>query len=333
MFPLRLISYIGAMADNESIVFLDRATLGPGVQLRAPAFSHQWHEYDASTTEEAAARARTASIVITNKVPITRDLLRQTSALKLVAVAATGTDMVDLGACKAQGVAVCNVRDYATTSVPEHILALLLSLRRRLPAYQRRVREGDWQRSRQFCFFDRPIMDLAGSTLGIIGTGSIARALGTLAGALGINVLHHSLSGRDLPDLSVVSLDELLIRADVVSLNCPLTDASRNLINRQTLRQMKPEALLINTARGALVDTQALETALVTGEIGGAGIDVSAQEPPPVDDPLMRLCHLDNVLVTPHSAWASEASMQALADQLITAIEAFVAGLEMNRVA
>ncbi len=319
------------MGDDQSIVFLDRETLGPGVQLRAPAFPHQWQEYAATTPVQAGARAGAATILITNKVPITRGLLRETRELRLVAVAATGTDVVDLAACEEHSVAVCNVRNYAATSVPEHILALMLSLRRRLSAYQRRVRRGDWQRSGQFCFFDEPVTDLAGTTLGIIGTGSIAQALGALASALNMNVIYHSLSGRELPDLPLVSFDELLNRADIVSLNCPLTNASRNLINRQTLRQMKPTALLINTARGALIDLAALEAAVLTGEIGGAGIDVAAQEPPAPDDPLMRLCHLDNVLVTPHSAWASEASMQALADQLIDAIEAFVAGREMNR--
>lgn len=325
------ISYIGPMSETPSIVFLDRATLGPEVTLRKPSFEHRWAEYSATDHSQLIERACQADIVLVNKVKLTGQVIEQLPKLKLVAVAATGTDNVDLDACADQGVAVCNVRHYAATSVPEHILAVIFSLRRRLAAYQRRIQLGHWQRSGQFCFFDQPIKDLAGSTLGIVGTGSIATALAALAQGLNMRVLFHSLSGRQMSDRTLTSLPDLLQRADVISLNCPLTAQSENLINAQTLAQMKPGALLVNTARGAMVDMHALEKALLSGQIGGAGIDVCQQEPPPVDDPLMRLCHLDNVVVTPHSAWASSDSMQALADQLIDAVEAFAAGQKMNR--
>ncbi|MFK7957865.1 MAG: D-2-hydroxyacid dehydrogenase [Lysobacterales bacterium] len=319
------------MEEQSHVVFLDRGTLGPEVTLRKPSFDHQWMDYSFTEGHELVPRAQKARIIVLNKVPMSAEILVQLPQLKLVAVAATGVDVIDLAACKEAGVAVCNVRDYATTSVPEHILSVMFSLRRRLPAYQRRIVAGDWQASRQFCFFDQPIVDLANSTLGIVGTGSIGTALGDLASALGMQVVYHSLSGRALDDRNVLPLEQLLETADVVSLNCPLTDASRNLMDASNLKRMKSDALLINTARGAMVDMHALETALISGRLGGAGIDVCDAEPPDQDDPVMRLVHLDNVIVTPHSAWASRASMQTLADQLIDAIEAFEAGRSMNR--
>ncbi len=319
------------MAKTSHIVFLDRNTLGPEVALRKPSFDHLWTDYPATADHELITRAKDAQIIVLNKVPMTASIVSQLPKLALVAVAATGVDVIDLAACAKAGVAVCNVRDYAITSVPEHILSVMFALRRRLPAYRRRIAQGDWQSSGQFCFFDRPITDLAGSRLGIIGTGSIGTALGALAEAVGMQVAHHSLSGRVLDDRLMLSLEELLHTSDVVSLNCPLTNASRNLINANNLQRMKSDALLINTARGAMVDLHALERALVGGRLGGAGIDVCDIEPPSHDDPIMRLCHLDNVIVTPHSAWASGASMQTLADQLIDCIEAYEAGRSMNR--
>ncbi|MEM9533589.1 MAG: D-2-hydroxyacid dehydrogenase [Pseudomonadota bacterium] len=319
-------------ASATKIVFLDRATIGPGVELRPPAFAHSWEEHAATPSDKVVERLKGAAVVITNKVPLTAEHLAELPELRLVAVAATGTDVVDVAACEARGIGVVNVRGYAVTAVPEFILSVMFTLRRQLPAYARRVREGAWQDAGQFCFFNGPMADLSGQTLGIVGTGSIATALGEKAEALGMRVIFHSLSGRELSDRQMVDLDTLLESSDVVSLNCPLNNRSHQLIDKTALRLMRPQAILINTARGAIVDYHALEAALLLEEIGGAAIDVAETEPPPRDHPLMRLAHLDNVIVTPHCAWASQPAMQALADQLLDAIEAFFRGESLNRV-
>jgi len=322
----------GSTAVNGSskpcrIVFLDRGTIGPGVTLRAPGFPHQWVDYERTAAAEVVERLTGARIAILNKVPLGDDALARLPELELVVVAATGTDVVDLDACRRRGVQVSNIQGYAAVSVAEHALAAMLALRRNLFEYREQVRAGAWQAAGQFCFFNRPIGQLAGSTLGIVGTGAIAAALGDRARALGMRVLHHSLSGRRAAAaMTLVGLDELLRDAAVVSLHCPLTPERRGLIGRWELQCMRAEALLINTARGELVDLAALEDALETGALAGAALDVAPVEPPPRDSVVMRLARRPDVLVTPHVGWASVPAMQALADQLLENLESFMAG-------
>ncbi len=306
-------------------VFLDRATLK--TQVRAPAFTTDYVEYAHTSPEDIVQRLQGALVAITNKVPLRASTLAQLPHLKMIAVAATGYDHIDLAWCKAHGVAVANIRHYATHTVPEHVFALILALRRNLLAYYQDVTAGLWQRSTQFCLANHPIGDLQGSTLGIIGHGVLGQGTARIgAHGFGMRVLFAQHGQRPAPpEGSLAPLEELLAHSDVVSLHCPLTAATRHLIGLAQLRLMKPQALLINTARGGLVDEQALVQALDQGLIAGAGFDVLSGEPPPPDHPLLAL-HRPNFILTPHVAWASDQAMQTLADQLIANIEAWHAG-------
>jgi len=247
-------------------------------------------------------------------------------------VAATGTDIIDLAACRERGIIVANIRDYARATVPEHTLALMLALRRQLVAYRADVEAGLWQASERFCLFGHPIRDLAGSRLGLLGYGALGKSVAHLARAFGMQVAVHNRSPINEADVLEVSKEELLATSDILSLHLPLTDKTRNIIGALELASMKPTALLINTARGGLVDEAALAHALQTGVIAGAGFDVLSKEPPPPDNVLLNL-RLPNFILTPHTAWASGEAMQKLADQLIANVEAFEQGAPTNLVA
>jgi glycerate dehydrogenase len=240
-------------------------------------------------------------------------------------VAATGTDVVDKAYCKANGITVVNIRNYAFNTVPEHVLALMFALRRNLPAYIEDVRNGRWGKVDQFCFFDHPIRDIAGSTMGIVGYGAIGKEVGKRAEALGMRVLPYDV----MPQPGLVDFDTLLTESDVITLHMPLTPGTKNMFGAAELKKMKPTAILINTARGGLVDEAALAEALKNGTIAGAGFDVLTKEPPKEGNILLDL-KLPNLIVTPHVAWASQEAMQILADQLIDNVEAFVAGKPQN---
>ena len=312
---------------THHIVFLDRATLG--VNLRAPRFDHTWEEYPATDAASSEARLRSATIAITNKAPLRRPLLEKLPQLKLIAMAATGYDVIDVEYCKSAGITVVNIRDYAINTVPEHTFALILALRRNLLSYRHDVGRGRWQSIDQFCFFDYPIRDLAGATLGIVGEGSIGRATATIGKAFGMRVLFADHPPPKAPGVEFTPFAEVLQESDVLTLHCPLTEHTRNLIGLDELRRMKPSAVLINTARGGVVDERALAQALSEGAIAGAGVDVLATEPPREDDILSGL-RMPNLIVTPHIAWASQGAMRSLADQLVDNIEAFVSGAPVN---
>jgi glycerate dehydrogenase len=251
--------------------------------------------------------------------------------LKMVAVAATGTDNVDLDACRARGIAVANIRNYSVVSVPEHVFALVLALRRNLLAYRADVEAGRWEKSTRFCLLDHPIADLAGSRLGIVGYGALGRKVAHIGRAFGMRVAVATRTPPPDADIELLPLDELLRTSDVVSLHLPLNDHTRHLVGARELAQMKPGALLINTARGGLVDEQALAHALQHGVIAGAGFDVLSKEPPTLENPLLGL-RLPNFILTPHVAWASAGAMQALADMLVDNIEAWAEGRPQNMV-
>lgn len=312
---------------SHKIVFLDRDSLIANV--RRPVFAHEWTEYAASTAAEAVERLRGATIAITNKVPLRADALAQLPDLKLIAVAATGTDIIDLAAAKQRGIVVSNIRNYAYAALPEHTFALILALRRNLLAYRSDIEAGLWQKSPRFCLFDHPIRDLHGSRLGLLGYGALGKGVAQLAQAFGMEIVVHTRTPADDPLVRNVSFDELLETSDVLSLHAPLNDSTRNIIGAAELKRMKPSAILINTARGGLVDENALAEALIGNTIAGAGFDVLTQEPPPADNVLLNL-RLPNFLLTPHSAWASTQAMQTLADQLIGNIEAFERGEPNN---
>nr|MBL8411611.1 D-2-hydroxyacid dehydrogenase [Dechloromonas sp.] len=315
------------------IVYLERESVI--AEVRRPAFAHDWIEHPRTLPGEVQARLDGATIAITNKVPIPAEVIAALPDLRMIAVAATGTNIVDLEACKARGIVVSNIQGYAEHTVPEHVLALLLALSRNLLAWRASLQAGRWQQSDQFCLFDHPIRDLHGATLGIIGSGSLGGGVIRLAEAFGMRVLRAERKGATAVRPGYTAFAEVLASADAISLHCPLTPETRGLIGEAELRAMKSSALLINTARGGIVDEAALIRALKAGWIAGAGFDVITAEPPPAGHAMLdpELLALPNFLLTPHVAWASRPAMQTLADQLIDNIEAFVAGAPRNRVA
>lgn len=314
----------------HNIVFLDRDSLLANV--RRPRFAHDWTDHPATTPDQVVERLANATIAITNKVPLRAEHIDQLPGLKMVAVAATGTDNVDLAACRERGIAVANIRNYSVVAVPEHAFALMLALRRNLVAYRADVEAGRWQESPRFCLLDHPIADLAGSQLGIVGYGALGRKVAQIGRAFGMKIAVATRSPIKDDDAATLPLDELLRTSDVVSLHLPLTGQTRHMIGARELGLMKKTALLINTARGGLVDEQALADALRSGVIGGAGFDVLSKEPPVPTNPLLQL-RLPNFILTPHVAWASAGAMQTLADMLVDNIEAWAAGAPTNLVA
>jgi glycerate dehydrogenase len=313
----------------HKIVFLDRESLI--AEIPRPAFEHTWQDYPATAPHEVVERLRGATVAITNKVPLRAAEIAQLPDLKLVAVAATGTDNVDLAACRERGIAVCNIRNYSVVSVPEHCFALLLAVRRNLMAYAADVAAGRWERSTRFCLLDHPIADLAGSRLGILGYGALGRRVAQIGRAFGMEIAVASRSPIADTDVVQLSLPELLATSDVISLHLPLTEQTRHMIGAAQLASMKKGAILINTARGGLVDEAALAEALRNGVIAGAGFDVLSKEPPVPDNPLLKL-DLPNFVLTPHVAWASGGAMQTLADMLVENIDAWAAGTPKNLV-
>jgi len=311
----------------ERIVFIERNTIQ--ANFRRPSFQHEWVEYPESFAPQVAERIRDATIIISNKLSLGQSQLAEAPGVKLIAIAATGSDCVDLGYCRSRGITVCNVRGYAANSVPEHVLMLILGLRRNLFAYRADVQAGKWQQSKQFCLLTHPLNDLKGSTLGIVGHGAIGKSMAQLAAGVGMRVLlaEHK-NARDIR-AGRTEFAELLKQSDVVTLHCPLNEDTRDMLGREEIALMKPSALLINTARGALIQDEALVNALQSGLIAGAGIDCLREEPPRNGSLLLDL-NLPNLIVTPHVAWASDEAVQALADQVIDNIEAFVAGSPRN---
>jgi glycerate dehydrogenase len=314
----------------RKIVFLDRGTIAPQITLRRPAFEHELVEYAHSEPDEVVDRLAGATIAITNKVPLREDALARLPGLRLIAVAATGTDCVDKAWCRSHGVVVSNIRGYAVHTVPEHTFALMLALRRNLVAYRDDVLAGKWQKVGQFCFFDHPICDLSGARLGIIGEGLLGQRVAEIAKAFGMVPMFAAHKGRSGLGPLYTPWQEVIETSDIISLHAPLTAETHHMIAMPEFRAMKRRPLIINTARGGLVDEEALAEALDAGLVSGAGFDVATTEPPVADNPLMRIAGRHNVILTPHVAWASNEAQQELADQLMDNIEAFVDGRPRN---
>ncbi len=314
---------------KHRVVFLDRASLK--AKVRKPSCASEYIEYEKTAAAEVVPRLQGASVVIINKVPMRADALKQLPQLKLIAIAATGYDVVDVAYCKDHGIAVANIRNYAVHTVPEHAFALILALRRNILAYRQDVENGVWNRSEQFCFFTHDIGDLHGATLGIIGEGAIGQATAAIGRAFGMRVLFADHPPPKMEGVTFTPHDQVLAESEVISLHCPLLPATRNLINIEAFRKMKRNALLINTARGGLVDEAALIQALDLGLIAGAGFDVLTVEPPRNGHPLLDV-RRPNFILTPHIAWASDGAMQFLADQLIDNIEQWCDGMPQHLV-
>lgn len=313
-------------------VFLDVASVDRGDITWSPlkAFSHQWMWHEVTTSQQTLERIIDADLVISNKVVLDRLLLEACRDLKLICIAATGTNNVDLEAANELGIAVTNVTGYATASVVQHVFSLILSLVTRQQQYQQAVTRGDWQHATQFCLLNYPIWELSGKCLGIVGYGELGRAVAQVAEAFAMKVLVAQ-RPDGVPESGRLMLDELLPKVDVLSLHMPLAKNTRNLIGARELDLMKSHALLINTARGGIVDESALADALVNGDLGGAGVDVLSTEPPTDDNPLLNP-NVPNLIVTPHIAWASLQARQRLVDSVAANIQAFQAGEFRNRV-
>ncbi len=318
--------------SEEKAVFLDLATVDCGDVDLAPVTSvaFDWSLHAATAPEETAERIQNATLAVSNKVILDRGILEQANNLKLICIAATGTNNVDLEAAKEFGIAVTNVAGYSTPSVVQHVFALILALTTRLPQYRELLAADAWQRSDQFCLLDFPFRELSGKVLGIVGYGALGKAVAKVAEAFGMEVVIAQRPGGAAQP-GRLPLETLLAVADIVSLHCPLTEHTRDLIGARELARMKPDALLINTARGGIVNEPALADALRNGLIGGAGVDVLTREPPTEGNPL--LAHdLPNLLLTPHIAWASREARQRLIAEIGENIRAFLTGASRNRV-
>lgn len=314
----------GVILDKNSFDKNDISLNG----LEIPAVD--WSYFPGTRPDQTLNRIRDCDIVITNKVTLTRELLSNSPNLKLILIAATGTDNVALDACRDQGIVVCNVRHYATPAVAQHTIGLILNLLTRQIQYHHDVRQGNWSKSDVFCLLDHPIIETRNKILGIIGYGALGRKVATIAEAMDMQVLLCQRPGTNQPpDSSRVTFDELLKCADIVSIHCPLTPDTYHLFSDLTFRKMKKTAILINTARGAIIDSVALLNALECGEISGAGIDVLSLEPPPPDHPLLQST-LPNLLITPHNAWASKESRQRLVHSLSENLNEWLKGNPIN---
>jgi glycerate dehydrogenase len=313
-------------------VFIDFGTMGPGLDVSGMrALLPELEIFDVTADSQIAERIQGVEIVLANKLRLTDELLRGCPTLRFIGLTATGTDNVDLAAAKRNNIAVCNIRAYCTESIAEHVFGCLLNLTRNLTHYNTAVRRGLWQKSEDFCLLSLPIRELSAMTLGIVGYGELGKGVANIASAFGMEVIISARPGSNGVEDGRVAFDELLQRSDVISLHCPLTDATAGLFGAAEFRKMKSDAILINTARGGLVDSAALVTALEAGEIGAAAVDVLPKEPPVDGDPLLDYAG-QNLMITPHVAWGSNEARQAAIDELVANTAAFIGGKERNRV-
>jgi dehydrogenase len=309
-----------------NIVFLDSTGIPASHRIPSFSFPHQLTEYAHTAAEQVLARAKDADIIITSKVILDREILSQLPKLKLIAVTATGTNNIDLAAAKVLGIVVKNVTGYSSVTVPEHVIGMIYALKHRLIDYHRdQLLTERWATCGQFCYVDYPISDVQGSTLGIVGRGCIGNEVARLAQAVGMRVLfaehQHATTIRE----GYTAFDEVLEQADVISLHCPLTPQTEQLINAKTLALMKPNACLINTGRGGLINEADLLQALQSGKLAGAALDVLVKEPPASDDALWLAAKTQpNLLITPHVAWASDSALTTLVNKVAQNIEEFV---------
>lgn len=312
---------------------MDFATLGPNIDTKALDALVEVRYHDFSETADVAERIAECEVAIVNKSTVDAGAIRAAKSLKLIALYGTGSDNVDVAAAKRSGVAVVNSRAYCSTALAQHVFALLLALTHQLRGYDALVRRGAWQKSRSFALLDYPIRELTGRTLGIVGSGTLGQAVARLGQCFGMRAAFAARLGtpREQVPPDRMLFDELLEHADVLSLHCPLTPATKHMIGAPQLKRMKRDALLINTARGGLVDGAALAAALRAGELGGAGIDVLPVEPPPADQPLLAP-DIPNLIVTPHVAWAATEARQRALDQVTENIADHFRGGSLRRI-
>jgi len=314
-----------------TITFLDRESFQQDIHVKKPRFEHEWINFDSTSAEQVLERCSNSEILVTNKVIIDRTTIESCPSIKHIAVTATGFNIVDLDACREHGISVSNIPSYATTTVPEHVLACAITLQRKLLRYRQQVLNGEWQTSSRFCLFDQPLHDLRGATFGVVGFGSLGQATAKLMHSVGMDIVYSSRSEKQCDFAQHVAFDDILSSADIISLHCPLTEETQDLINTNELEKMQDHAILINTARGGIVNERALADAIKAEQIAGAAFDVLCEEPPSdMSSPLFEVADLDNVILTPHIGWGSQEAMQALSDQVISNIEGFYEGKPIN---
>ncbi len=334
---MRLFLCLAFASENIQVnlsrgVFLDLGSVDNG-DLDGRALDHSlpgWTWYEFTEPAEVGERIRQAEVVVSNKCVLDRNILLQAPELRLIAVAATGTNIIDIEAAAELSIAVCNVRDYATRSVAQHVITMILNLVTAQPFYGRRVRRGEWSAGRQFSLHDQTIRELQTLQLGIVGHGVLGRAVANLARTMGMNVLVAERRGCD-PRPDRLGFEDVVRNADVISIHCPLNDDTRGLFDRRVLGMMKKDALLVNSARGGIVVEQDLADSLRAGEIAAAAVDTLSVEPPPPDHPLLAP-DIPNLVITPHNAWASKPARQTCIDQLALVITSFQRGQPINRV-
>jgi len=317
----------------HKITFLDRASIPAHIVFKALNATHHWEEYPQTSTEQIIERLADTHIAVTNKVPLNAATLSQLPQLKKIAVIATGFNIIDIDYCRNNGIAVSNIQGYASHTVPEHALALMLALRRNLLAYRQDMLDGKWTSASNFHAYQHPIIDLHQTRLGIIGGGDLGSGLATLASGVGMEVVFSQrkqapVSNRE----NYLPFDEIIETSDIISLHCPLNAQTQDLISAREFTAMKNSALLINTARGGLVNEHDLVYALQHQQIAGAGFDVASTEPIKHDNPLLSIINLPNFILTPHIAWTSDSAMQQQADQLIDNIDNYIVGKPTNLV-
>ncbi|MDA9557497.1 D-2-hydroxyacid dehydrogenase [Vibrio sp.] len=316
----------------EHIVFLDRGTIPKHISLPPLLFPHTLDIYQSTKPSDVTERIKDATIVITNKVILDSNILKKATNLKMIAVAATGTNNIDLDFCITNKIHVSNVQGYATRSVPEHVVALIFMLKRHIHSYHNDIKNGEWDKAKQFCFFTHPISDVTGATLCIIGSGFLGQATAALAQSIGMKVIFSERKNAEEIREGYIAFSNAIKMADVISLHCPLTTETINLISEKEIEQMKSTAILINTSRGGIVDELALVKGLHTNQLGGAGVDVFTEEPATCNNPLIANMNLPNLVLTPHIAWGSDTSLTRLVERLFDNISGFVSGIAINRV-
>ena len=315
---------------TENIVFLDRDTIASFTRLRPPSFDHTWQEFAKTQPDQVSERLKGATIAISNKVPISAEVLAICPDLRLIAMAATGYDVIDIDACKHNGVSVSNIRGYAVNTVPEHTFALILALSRQIIGYREDVKKGEWKKADQFCFFNHKISDLKGKRLIIMGEGSIGQGVAAIARGFGMEVCFCAHKGVSTLGPLYTDWDECIKTGDYFTIHCPLTSDTLGMLGINEFKKMKSSSIVINTARGGLIVEEDLTVAIEEGMIAGAAIDVISEEPPENNSHLIKLMDHPNFILTPHVAWSSSEAMQTLADQLIDNIENFIKGIPSN---
>lgn len=313
--------------NKLKIVFLETSSLTDAVVIPPLDFPNEQVFYEDTVYDEAVSRAQDADIIIINKFKIDKNLIAQLPKLKIIGITATGVDNIDFAAIKPAGITVLNVRSYSVHTVPEHTISLMLALAHNIAAYSQAVKEGKWNRAKNFNLNHLPIRELNAKRLGIIGHGELGIAVGKIANAFGMEVFYLSRENKK-SGLQYLDKHGLLSSCDYISLHCPLTDETRDLINKDELAIMKPSSFLINTARGGVVNEQALAEALLNKKIAGAGFDVASSEPLSDTNPLNKILHLDNFILTPHIAWSSEEAIHVLMEKLFTDLEQTVIKLD-----